>query len=162
MCVLAVLKTDHARLSDALERGLHALHATARAAGPPAAAAAAHALEPKRPRLDDAAAAQQQQQQQAAASSAFAVIDEVSPSSPAAAAGLLVGDAVLSLGGVRAAEGHAGGAAALAALGPAVASSEGRPLEVVVLRRGERVALSLTPRRWEGRGLLGCHLRPLS
>jgi 26S proteasome non-ATPase regulatory subunit 9 len=73
---------------------------------------------------------------------------------------LAIGDALLCLGDVRC--GSGGAAAALAALGPQVAASEGRALAVQVLRRGERVALTLTPRRWAGRGLLGCHLRPLS
>ncbi len=208
-----MLKTDHTRASDALERGLHALHAAARscpstpAAPPPvhafpvsfaAAAAAAAALpapapppasEPKRPRLDaapqqpgggadaggpapmDAAPAPPPAPPPAPAppppppppSVAFALIDEVSPVSPAEAAGMQVGDALLSLDSVRVASGALadGAAAAMRALAPAVAAAEGRPVAVWVLRGGSRVALTLTPRRWEGRGLLGCHLRPL-
>ena len=38
---------------------------------------------------------------------------------------------------------------------------EGRPVEATVLRHGQPLSLSLTPQRWSGRGLLGCHLRPL-
>jgi 26S proteasome non-ATPase regulatory subunit 9 len=153
-----------------------------------AAAAAAPSSEPKRPRLDAAvtppaapAASTGASESSAdsspavtaaassAASSAFAVIDEVSANSPAESAGLQVGDMLLALAGVHAslsapsgASGTSAAAAALGALGPAVSSAEGRPVGVTVLRRGERVTLQLTPRRWEGRGLLGCHLRPLS
>jgi 26S proteasome non-ATPase regulatory subunit 9 len=43
----------------------------------------------------------------------------------------------------------------------ALQAHEGAAVEVVFLRHGAPVALSLTPRRWAGRGLLGCHLRPL-
>jgi len=83
-------------------------------------------------------------------------VDEVSPASPAAAAGVLVGDSLLQLGRVTC---TGDTQAALAALGPAVAAAEGSSVELSVLRRGEEVRLGLTPQRWAGRGLLGCHLR---
>jgi len=38
---------------------------------------------------------------------------------------------------------------------------ENQAVETVFLRAGQQVQLELVPRRWEGRGLLGCHLRPL-
>jgi len=38
---------------------------------------------------------------------------------------------------------------------------EGQLVPVTFLRQGRRVELQLVPRRWEGRGLLGCHLRTL-
>ena len=37
---------------------------------------------------------------------------------------------------------------------------EGAAVRVWVLRRGGRVEVAVTPRRWDGRGLLGCHMRP--
>ena len=43
----------------------------------------------------------------------------------------------------------------------AIGENENRVVDVVVLRQGQHLTLSLTPRKWEGRGLLGCHLRPL-
>ncbi len=39
--------------------------------------------------------------------------------------------------------------------------SEGRAVAATVLRQGAPLAVSLTPQRWSGRGLLGCHLKPL-
>lgn len=42
-----------------------------------------------------------------------------------------------------------------------LAASEGSPVEALLLRQGAAVALTLTPRKWAGRGLLGCHLKPL-
>ncbi len=39
--------------------------------------------------------------------------------------------------------------------------SEGRAVGALVLRHGLPVQLQLVPGAWSGRGLLGCHLRPL-
>lgn len=69
---------------------------------------------------------------------------------------MLVGDALLQLGPVTC---SGDVQAALAALGPAVAAAEGSSVALLVLRRGEELRLALTPQRWAGRGLLGCHLR---
>ena len=52
--------------------------------------------------------------------------------------------------------------AALAAVAGVLQQHEGQSVEALVLRAGQQVTLQLVPQRWEGRGLLGCHLRPLS
>lgn len=50
----------------------------------------------------------------------------------------------------------------LARLAEVVQSSEGREIDVIVLREEERVSIRLTPRNgWGGRGMLGCHLLPI-
>ncbi|XP_050002364.1 26S proteasome non-ATPase regulatory subunit 9 isoform X3 [Alexandromys fortis] len=46
-------------------------------------------------------------------------------------------------------------------VGSVVQHSEGKPLNVTVIRRGERHQLRLTPTRWAGKGLLGCNIIPL-
>ena len=52
--------------------------------------------------------------------------------------------------------------AKLSMLAEIVQSSQGREIDVIVLREEARVTLRLTPRSgWGGRGLLGCHLLPL-
>jgi 26S proteasome non-ATPase regulatory subunit 9 len=38
---------------------------------------------------------------------------------------------------------------------------ENQQVPVVFLRAGQAVQMQLVPRKWAGRGLLGCHLRPL-
>jgi hypothetical protein len=141
----------------------------------------------------------------------FALVDAVSPDSPAAAAGIRAGDRLVALGELRVAsrrgghpaeesgrdvalppsgeggagmEGQRAGQGAASAAWPTLAdvaalvrSSEGRTLPVVVLRQKEPGAgsgssgggssstttlrLSLTPARWAGPGLLGCHVLPL-
>lgn len=40
-------------------------------------------------------------------------------------------------------------------------SHEGREVEAVFLRHGAPITQRLVPQQWGGRGLLGCHLRPL-
>jgi 26S proteasome non-ATPase regulatory subunit 9 len=88
---------------------------------------------------------------------AFAEIDEVFPESPAASAGVAVGDRLLRFGGVDASN-HDG----LRALARLVQRSVGESLPLLVLRGDtQRVRLELVPRRWSGQGLLGCHLRPM-
>ena len=88
----------------------------------------------------------------------FALVDQVSEGSPAEKAGLQVGDRVVDFGGIGMWN-YGGG---LGPLGALVANSEGVGLSVVVEREGGvRVGVELTPERWAGRGLLGCHLVPL-
>ncbi|GIL65812.1 hypothetical protein Vafri_19438 [Volvox africanus] len=95
----------------------------------------------------------------------FALVDEVSGGSPAEAAGLQVGDLLCSFGdvSVAASSGGLGQASSgfLQQVAAVLGASEGRPIAAQVLRQGTPLKISLTPARWSGRGLLGCHLRPL-
>lgn len=89
----------------------------------------------------------------AASLEGFYAVDEMFEGSPASAAGLRTGDVVLKFGSVTKENETPGALAAV------VQGSEGRPLPVVVYRNGEGVVeVSLVPRQWGGRGLLGCHL----
>ena len=99
----------------------------------------------------------------------FALVDSVALSSPAAAAvslppssiadgqGLQPHDKILKFGTC-----YAHNNAKLARLAEIVQVSEGRTIDVVILRQEERVSLKLTPKSgWGGRGTLGCHLLPI-
>ncbi|MCI0394817.1 MAG: M50 family metallopeptidase [Chloroflexi bacterium] len=66
-------------------------------------------------------------------------ITEVLPNSPAMAAGLETGDVILSVNGREAAGNQA-------IVVEEITGSAGRPVELVVLRNGEEVRLSVTPR----------------
>lgn len=90
----------------------------------------------------------------------FAMVDEVSEGSPAESAGVRVGDQVCAFGEVVGVA-SGSGSQLLPRVAQVLAGSEGTAVRMLVLRAGTPVILSLTPRRWEGRGLLGCHLRPL-
>ncbi|OCH91211.1 hypothetical protein OBBRIDRAFT_792490 [Obba rivulosa] len=89
----------------------------------------------------------------------FAKVDGVAPGSPAAAAGLLREDLVLSFGVLTR---SSFGSSSLQPLAEYVATQENREILVRVLRgANETVSLTFIPRRnWGGRGLLGCHIVP--
>jgi 26S proteasome non-ATPase regulatory subunit 9 len=187
-----VLRNDHVEVTDKVTRAMAELHAHAGVqAGIARVTIGDGPSEPKRPRVDggggsgegvdggggsgegggaaaleatggggSAAAA-------TAAAAPFAVIDEVTEGSPASTAGLLLGDQVISFGGVTGGSGGGGGSGAWGAssdtlprVAALLAEREGTAVSVWVLRRGERTEVAVTPRRWDGRGLLGCHMRP--
>lgn len=151
---VVMLRNDVRAATEEVASALEALHAL----GP---AALAQPVAPM-PRGDGAAVTTTAATATAALSAPhgapFAVVDDVTAGSPAAAAGLRVGDRVASFGGV----GRGAAPASLAFLADEVRRCEGTPLEVVVLRPAgdgnEVCVLSLTPQRWGGPGLLGCHV----
>ncbi|RKO96326.1 hypothetical protein CAUPRSCDRAFT_8270 [Caulochytrium protostelioides] len=90
----------------------------------------------------------------------MARIDAVAPESPASAAGLVTGDLLLRVGRLTAVD-TAPTMGGLGALGAYVQQHKNRPLAVVVRRAGpSHCTLQLTPKEWDGRGLLGCHIVP--
>ena len=90
-----MLTNDDKALANRMEKLLHLLHAEAREAGGGGSAAAAPASGPAAPASDAAAAPGLGQR-------AIAMVDEVSPGSPAAEAGVCVGDQLLQFGAVSA------------------------------------------------------------
>ncbi|KAG8777969.1 putative 26S proteasome regulatory subunit [Serendipita sp. 411] len=86
---------------------------------------------------------------------AFAKVDGVAPGSPAATAGLLREDQILSFGRLDASD-FAQAPRSLQPLAALVGEYENRSLDVVVRRNGTILTLGFTPRSgWGGRGLLG-------
>jgi 26S proteasome non-ATPase regulatory subunit 9 len=88
----------------------------------------------------------------------FAVVDDVSANSPASAAGLKVGDQLVQYGDVRR---SGNGANDLRAVTELTMRKIGQPIGVSVIRSQQTLSLSLTPQKWSGKGLLGCHIAPL-
>lgn len=86
----------------------------------------------------------------------FAIVDEIADASPAADDGLQLGDHIVKFGKVEASVQNL-----LQSLASEAQSNQGRRLDIVVMRQGALVNLTLTPRSWHGRGLLGCHFRIL-
>ena len=154
----AVLQTDIRAVMGEIERELAALHAAARDAG---------AVSPGRPqqparRAPGAGAAAPRENGGAPApaglesATPLAVVSSVVPGSPADAAGLRAGDAVMAFGPATAADaGHS-----LEDIAAATRASEDRELVAYVLREGSAlVMVRITPSSdWPGQGLLGCHL----
>ncbi|KAL9242485.1 hypothetical protein vseg_016478 [Gypsophila vaccaria] len=85
----------------------------------------------------------------------FAVVDEIADSSPAAEDGLQLGDQIVKFGSVESGENM------LPMLAEEVQRSQGSAISVAIMRHGALSNVSITPRTWQGRGLLGCHFKLL-
>lgn len=84
----------------------------------------------------------------------FAIVDEIAEASPAAEDGLQLGDQIVKFGNVGT------GDELLPRLASEAQLNQGRPVPMIIMRQGAVINLSMTPRPWHGRGLLGyaCHL----
>lgn len=92
---------------------------------------------------------------------AFAVIDDLVEGSPAHAGGLLLGDQIVNFGDVEKNE-QLGDTIPRVAAEAQAAASANVTKTVTVLRRGAVLELNVQPSAWPGgRGVLGCHMRPL-
>jgi len=84
---------------------------------------------------------------------AFYLVDKIFENSPANICGLKTGDKILQFGSVVKSN------KTPKAVQDVVANSVGRPVKVTVYRVGEGIKeVYLTPQKWEGKGMLGCHL----
>lgn len=130
-----------------IEKGLHSVHAVAKSGAPP---------QPPRPGETPAAP-------EAPLGPPFALIDAVTSGSPSDRAGVKVNDKVVAFGSVSA-RGGVDAPTALKSLAELMRHSENKPLLVIVLRGKDdsTVKLTLVPKKWDGPGLLGCHLMPYS
>lgn len=159
---LAMAQTDHIGLMKQIEQGLFSYHsqlsaegavsssgsAASTAAGVPAQEAKSGGEESAEDRTSSAAAPELPVEP-------FTKIRDVLPGSPADRAGLKDGDEVLRFGSVtidnaRTEEDRN------RALTLTVQSSIDEPITVWVQRTGEIVSCVLTPRKWEGAGVVGC------
>eukprot|EP01061_Rhynchopus_euleeides_P003495 TRINITY_DN12762_c0_g1_i1.p1 TRINITY_DN12762_c0_g1~~TRINITY_DN12762_c0_g1_i1.p1 ORF type:complete len:154 (+),score=46.22 TRINITY_DN12762_c0_g1_i1:300-761(+) len=83
----------------------------------------------------------------------FLTVGQVVPESPARIAGLKEGDAVVSWNGVTYQHPEP-----ITMISQITARHENKELKVVVQRGGSLLALTVEPKKWSGRGLLGCLL----
>jgi 26S proteasome non-ATPase regulatory subunit 9 len=144
-------KNDLKAVTNELHAKLAAIHAhSPPAAAPPssaAAAAAAVAASQGEPKEGDGSRTSPAVANPAAPLPAhFAVVDGVALGSPAMAAGLVIGDKIVSVDGVK----------SMAEI-PQVLK-ENRSSEWVLVRDNALKTISLTPQKWDGQGLLGCQI----
>ncbi|XP_042297879.1 26S proteasome non-ATPase regulatory subunit 9 isoform X2 [Sceloporus undulatus] len=132
------LQNDHKALMREVEEALHQLHA-----------------QDKEKHAKDEAEARAEAMSQTLPQP-FAKVNAVTPGSPASLSGLQVDDEIVEFGSV-----NTHNFQSLQNIATVVQHSEGKPLSVTVIRGGERLHLGLTPKRWNGRGLLGCNILPL-
>lgn len=135
---LASLYSDHKQLSLRIEKGLHDLHASTR-------------QKEVRPRVNPANTSVEQ------ADRPFALVDEVSTSSPAAQDGLQIGDQILQFGSLSIKD----VGSSLRKVAEYAGDHENSKVLVKAVRAGKLVQVELMPRRWEGNGLIGCHMKIL-
>ena len=79
----------------------------------------------------------------------FAIIDEIADGSPAAVDGLLLGDEIVKFGSVEA------GDRLQERLVSEALSNENNQVSLLIIRQGSPMNLTITPRKWHGRGLMG-------
>lgn len=128
------LRNDHKVVMAAIEKKLHDIHAEARESG-------------------KASNEQAAQQSTASVLKGFVKVNSVTEGSPAAAAGMRVGDAIIEFGTLSATN-----FSTLSDLALVAQHSIERPIKVVVNRDGAAVILFITPRPWGGKGVLGCNV----
>eukprot|EP01023_Acetabularia_acetabulum_P057727 TRINITY_DN6738_c0_g1_i2.p1 TRINITY_DN6738_c0_g1~~TRINITY_DN6738_c0_g1_i2.p1 ORF type:complete len:202 (-),score=33.21 TRINITY_DN6738_c0_g1_i2:304-909(-) len=85
----------------------------------------------------------------------FAIVDEVADNSPASEAGVLVGDELCVFGSVTSTSSNQ-----LPLIAQELQENENKVVKTVFLRKGEIIQMNVTPRKWSGRGLFGCHIVP--
>ncbi|XP_054450075.1 26S proteasome non-ATPase regulatory subunit 9 [Pteronotus mesoamericanus] len=143
---IVCLQNDHKAVMKQVEEALHQLHAR-----------------DKEKQARDMAEAHQEamsrglgQSEGLSPAQAFAKVNSISPGSPASIAGLQVDDEIVEFGSVNIQNFQS-----LQNIGSVVQHSEGKALNVAVIRRGEKLQLRLVPARWAGRGLLGCNIIPM-
>lgn len=148
---LAELKNDHKDLTEKINQNIQLLHATK-----PSPKTSSYSENGK----EGSGSVQHVSAMNAAADDAavkipFAMVDEITEASPAADDGLQLGDQIVKFGNVEAGENL------LSRLASEIQINQGNAMSVVVIRQGAVTSLSVTPRTWQGRGLLGCHFRTL-
>eukprot|EP00890_Picochlorum_soloecismus_P002028 jgi/Picsp_1/2826/NSC_01052-R1_26s proteasome non-atpase regulatory subunit 9 len=147
------LTNDHKMLSDKIEKLLHELHALTRDKGEGNEVPVAP---PYHTSMDQIHAVVAPIAVPTSTKMPFAEVDELSMESPAMESGIRLGDKILRCNHVTAQTPNA-----LQVMGTLVAESENSVMDVEVLRNDEKVSLKLRPKTWTGRGLLGCHLKPI-
>lgn len=140
------LQNDHKAVMKQVEEALHQLHARDKEKQA-RDMAEAH---------EEAMSHNQDQNEDLSTQRPFAKVNSVSSGSPASDAGLQVDDEIMAFGSVNTQNFQS-----LHNISSVVQHSEGKPLNVTVLRRGEKHQLRLVPTRWAGKGLLGCNILPL-
>ncbi|XP_072755761.1 26S proteasome non-ATPase regulatory subunit 9 isoform X2 [Anoplolepis gracilipes] len=132
------LTNDHKALMKKIEEGLHRIHALAEGSKtqePVSNISDSHETEMLEP---------------------FLRVNLVSPGSPAEIAGIQVEDLILEFGSI-----HYRNFKSLTDIGKLVENSRYKIVQLKIKRGSNITVLSLTPRPWVGKGLLGCNVIPL-
>ncbi|XP_011159623.1 26S proteasome non-ATPase regulatory subunit 9 [Solenopsis invicta] len=132
------LTNDHKDLMKKIEEGLHRVHALA----------GANKTEQSISDVSD--------MQEMEALEPFLRVNLVSAGSPAETAGIQVEDLILEFGSI-----HCRNFKSLTDIGKLVENSRYKTVHVKIKRGSNIMVLSLIPRPWVGKGLLGCNVLPV-
>ncbi|XP_067127143.1 26S proteasome non-ATPase regulatory subunit 9 [Centruroides vittatus] len=130
------LQNDHKEVMKQIEAGLYSLHAEQKES--------------------NSNLLQSTQSQDTESLSPFAKVNCVDLNSPADNAGLHIDDTIIQFGSITSKN-----FVDLSNVANLVQHSVGKPIHVKVIRGTRVFNLSLTPRTWSGKGLLGCNIVPM-
>ncbi|KAJ8562184.1 hypothetical protein K7X08_011475 [Anisodus acutangulus] len=154
---LAELLNDHKIMTEKIDQNIQVLH-SARLASTPSSVKDSDdtaGLGVQGSAVNIAKASTSAMDMDVSFSRPFAVIDEITEESPAAEDGLQLGDQVVRFGNVQSGENL------LQRLAAEAQSNQGCAVSMTVMRQGAMANVKVTPRAWQGRGLLGCNFRIL-
>ncbi|XP_060171775.1 uncharacterized protein LOC132602962 isoform X3 [Lycium barbarum] len=154
---LAELRNDHKIMTEKIDQNIQVLHSARLASTPSSVKDSddAPGLGVQGSAVNIATAATSAMDVDVVFSRPFAVIDEISEASPAVEDGLQLGDQVVRFGNVQSGENI------LQRLAAESQSNQGCAVSMTVMRQGAMTNVKVTPRAWQGRGLLGCNFRIL-
>ncbi|KAJ8674101.1 hypothetical protein QAD02_005363 [Eretmocerus hayati] len=133
------LQNDHMAVMLKIEEGLHKLHQNA---------GGGSSQEPSSTSYNNI--------QESFLLEPFLRVNLVSPASPADQAGIQVEDLILEFGSISSSNFKS-----LKDVGALVENSRYKDISVKIKRGSNTFALTLTPRPWSGKGLLGCNVVPI-
>jgi 26S proteasome non-ATPase regulatory subunit 9 len=146
-------QNDYDKLMSQIESGLYEYHSQLKQNPPPAAS---------QPETGSHSKTDSPQHNEALpvpdyikAKQPFAKVNQVAPMSPAYESKMHVGDLVIDFGGVDVTNNNN-----LIGVRDLVMKNENKALDLYVRRGADVLHLTLTPKKWSGQGLLGCHLLP--
>jgi 26S proteasome regulatory subunit N4 len=137
-------QNDLKALMKEIEKGLECIHAEQKFTNPQATTNS-RKIEP----MDT-------DQSRTAPQTSFLKVNLVSPGSPAETAGLQVRDEILEFGTI-----NSGNFKELQQIGQLVQACANKNVNIRVKRNNAVHELTLTPKTWPGRGLLGCNVVPM-
>ncbi|KAF2317026.1 hypothetical protein GH714_010704 [Hevea brasiliensis] len=160
---LAVLRSDHKEITEKISENILALHSARLASRPSSRKDSGHDGASNNQDLSTGTAASASSHNvvlgeapssmdlDVIVSIPFAVVDEIADGSPTAEDGLQLGDQIVKFGSVE----YKVGDNLLQCLATEAQANQGHAIPVVVLRQGAPFNVTVTPRAWQGRGLLG-------
>uniref|UniRef100_A0A453KWW5 PDZ domain-containing protein n=1 Tax=Aegilops tauschii subsp. strangulata TaxID=200361 RepID=A0A453KWW5_AEGTS len=142
---LAELRNDHKDVTNKIEKNLEVLHSTKLTRNEQSIPRSSGISAP----LHGGLSQNDPMEEDLVTRLPFAMIDDIADGSPAALDGLLLGDEIVKFGSVE-----AGGRLQERLVSEAL-TSEDNQVSLLIIRQGSPMNLTITPRKWHGRGLMG-------